>query len=197
MMEKRSFEWDALHQRLARLAEANKGEEDPEKIAAIFARRAEEMAQSELNLEDDHSFEVVAFDIEDEHYAVEMKYVTEILPPRQITRVPGVASFVLGVVSRRGEIMSVVDLGRFLGVERGTRRIADLILVSTQQMTVALAASCIQGIARIPQSDFQGLPAQLSGEQARFTQGVFKGGVALLNVEEILSAEKLIINQTF
>lgn len=196
MSESRSFQWDELHRHLAKLEDSYSRVDDAQRVAEIFARRAEQMAHSGEAV-DEQSFEVVAFDIEDEHYAIEMRYINEIMPPRQITRVPGVPSFVLGVVSRRGEILSVIDLGRYLGLGRGMRKIQNLILVGTQNMTVALAASAVQGIATIPQSDFQGLPAQLSGEQARFTQGIFKGGIALLNVEEMLGADKLMIDQAF
>ncbi|MEZ5584217.1 MAG: chemotaxis protein CheW [Candidatus Competibacteraceae bacterium] len=49
-----------------------------------------------------------------------MDDVAEIVPIPRITRVPGVATWLLGIANLRGTILSVVDLQEFLGGEPST-----------------------------------------------------------------------------
>ncbi|NJN46017.1 MAG: chemotaxis protein CheW [Candidatus Competibacteraceae bacterium] len=49
-----------------------------------------------------------------------MDDVAEIVPIPRITRIPGVATWLLGIANLRGTILSVVDLQEFLGGEPST-----------------------------------------------------------------------------
>ena len=59
----------------------------------------------------------VLLSIADAHYAVPEAYVTELERVPRITMVPQVPGWMRGVTSVRGDIVSVIDLRNFLGLE--------------------------------------------------------------------------------
>ncbi|MBF67771.1 MAG: chemotaxis protein CheW [Gammaproteobacteria bacterium] len=55
--------------------------------------------------------------------------ITEMMRIPQVTRLPGVRSFVAGVANVRGRLMALVDLARFLGGEASVARSLRCVLV--------------------------------------------------------------------
>ena len=51
------------------------------------------------------------------HLALTMDDVTEIISPTNLTRVPGVKPWLLGIANLRGTIITIIDLGQFLGID--------------------------------------------------------------------------------
>src|ERR1700730_1582918 len=81
------------------------------------ARRAGEMGRR---------VEYLAFGLAGETYAVQIECVAEILRPPPITEVPRAPDTILGVISVRGKLVTVVDLRRRLhlpptAIDRKTR----------------------------------------------------------------------------
>lgn len=60
--------------------------------------------------------ELLAFRLDDSPYALPVERVREIVRLRDITQVPKMPSWVLGVVALRGEVVQVVDLRMRLGL---------------------------------------------------------------------------------
>ncbi|MHB8763865.1 MAG: chemotaxis protein CheW [Deferrisomatales bacterium] len=60
--------------------------------------------------------ELLALELGTETYGVGIRDVAEILLPRAVTPVPRAPAFVLGVMSLRGSVLPVVDLGARLGL---------------------------------------------------------------------------------
>ena len=60
--------------------------------------------------------EYLAFRLAGETYAVQIAHVAEILRPPPITEVPRAPRTVLGVISVRGNLVTVVDLRRRVGM---------------------------------------------------------------------------------
>ena len=58
---------------------------------------------------------VVTFRPEGGLYALGIETLTEILGDREVTPVPGLPDYVLGVINLRGEVIPVIDLRRRLG----------------------------------------------------------------------------------
>ena len=59
----------------------------------------------------------LSFRLDEEWYAVGVSQLVEVLPPPRITRVPSVPDHILGVMNLRGEVLSVIDLKRFFGLD--------------------------------------------------------------------------------
>lgn len=71
----------------------------------------------------------LAFDVRDGHYLAPRGDVREVLEPPVLTRVPGARPWLLGVANVRGDLLPVVDLGRFLGREASLRTQASRVIV--------------------------------------------------------------------
>ena len=67
--------------------------------------------------------EVATFTLSGERYAIETRYVREIVALADFTPVPGGPSVLFGVVNLRGDVLAVFDLRSLLGLARGPFRI--------------------------------------------------------------------------
>ncbi|HKS25993.1 MAG TPA: chemotaxis protein CheW [Thermoanaerobaculia bacterium] len=58
--------------------------------------------------------ELLTFVLAGEHYALDIEHIVEIVTPRSITRVPNAEEGIVGIISLRGTIVTVVDARRKL-----------------------------------------------------------------------------------
>ncbi len=113
---KAAIDWRAVHQRLAaaRAAVEHMGAPNAEETRRILKARAQALAREPAKTEAaaEH-IEVIEFFLAYERYAVESRYVREVTPLDNLTPLPCAPAFVLGIVSVRGEIISVIDIKKF------------------------------------------------------------------------------------
>src|SRR5687768_2705504 len=101
------FNWQKLHERMERLSSALTAKLDDAGLDAILSERAELLANAIINDQFEESFDVLIFALSHEQYAIDTTFVSEVIPAKLVTRVPGAPDFFLGVVGRRGEIVTV------------------------------------------------------------------------------------------
>ena len=63
-----------------------------------------------INEADDIENMYLTFDVQDEEYAVNIAYVTEIVGLQRISEVPDVPPFIKGVINLRGKVIPVMDM---------------------------------------------------------------------------------------
>jgi purine-binding chemotaxis protein CheW len=63
-----------------------------------------------VNEVDDIENMYLTFDVQDEEYAVNIGYVTEIVGIQKISEVPDVPEFIRGVINLRGKVIPVMDI---------------------------------------------------------------------------------------
>src|SRR5689334_2847182 len=61
--------------------------------------------------------QILVFTLANKPYGVNIAHIREVVRDPIFTRVPGLPDWVAGVTNSHGEIMSVVDLATFLGIE--------------------------------------------------------------------------------
>ncbi|MEO0599177.1 MAG: chemotaxis protein CheW, partial [Chloroflexota bacterium] len=89
-----------------------------------FAQRAEQFAEeqsTETGYTDNEVYKTLVFQLGNERYAMTVDVITSVHPQLAITRVPGLPRYYRGVVNLRGQIVSVLDLGRFLDIQTDTQ----------------------------------------------------------------------------
>lgn len=79
-------------------------------------------------------------------YACDVKHVREVVPLRAVTRIPGAPSCVLGLISVRGAIVTVLDAGSLLHRRPGQRDGAMVMLVDCGPRGVGLAVECVTDV---------------------------------------------------
>lgn len=78
------------------------------------------------------TFKVVIFTLHDSLYAFPGADVKEILPLMDIYPVPGAPDFIPGLINNRGDIESVINLNKFLGLADSERTAASRIAMASK-----------------------------------------------------------------
>jgi uncharacterized repeat protein (TIGR01451 family) len=140
--------------------------------------------------------EFVVFTLAGTDYAVPIGNLVEMSRPLPVTPVPNLPEWVLGVANVRGDIVSLVDLRLFLGLERCERPAQQRLLVVRargEDMTTGLLVDQVRGLRRLPASSFEALAAPVTDRVGAYLQGLAEYGGRLLAVLDLdrllLSAE--------
>ncbi len=141
----------------------------------------------------DAGFQWLTFSLGDEEYALDITQINEIIKPRDITDIPRAPDFILGVISLRGIIIPVFDLGRRLNL--GSRELTSqsrVVVCQEGDVIVGLLVDKITQVIRIYEKDIEPPPAVLSGPDRYFVEGVgrYQGRMlVLLQLENVLNPE--------
>ncbi|MFH0825662.1 MAG: chemotaxis protein CheW, partial [Pseudomonadota bacterium] len=85
----------------------------------ILRERAKRIAQRPETEEGEaETIELIEFTLAHEHYAVEVGYVREVYPLRDMIPVPCTPSFIMGIINVRGQVVSVTDIRGFFDLPR-------------------------------------------------------------------------------
>ena len=134
--------------------------------------------------------QVVVFRLAGVHYAVDIDHVSEVGRRSDITRVPGVTDWVLGVINLHGEIVSVVDLARFLELNTATQRSDDVMIVMhAGDQKIGLMVDEIEPILTFPTEQIISPPFKIESGLVHYLRGAIdREGefVRLLDCERLL-----------
>jgi purine-binding chemotaxis protein CheW len=125
--------------------------------------------------------EYLAFALAGETYAVQIANIAEILKPPPITEVPRAPHTVLGVVSVRGKLVTVVDLRRRFHLVESTydRKTRILLADVGNEEQVGLLVDEVLQVYRLAESEIE--PANvLGGDQPAHIAGIGRPPGALL-----------------
>jgi purine-binding chemotaxis protein CheW len=139
----------------------------------VLRARADSLAQESL---DDHVGDSVAtllFRLGEEWYAFRLSDVREIHREYRLTPLPCVPDFVLGVVSVRGEILSVSDLARMmhLGAVSTKKGQPPAVVLADDISEAAIVVDEIGDIADIPIGSIEPPLSMVDRLQAPFVNG--------------------------
>lgn len=98
-------------------------------LIADTAKAEDHQAESDESEETSDELEVLTFTIGTEEYAVPIESVLEIVTPGEITRVPNAPMNISGIISLRGTIVTILDVGGKLGHEPAARDLDTRIVV--------------------------------------------------------------------
>jgi purine-binding chemotaxis protein CheW len=162
----------------------------------ILKVRAEELARKiSAGINHETTLSVVEFQIAHETYALELSRIRIIHPFKALTFIPGTPDFIRGVINLRGEIISVVDLKVFFDLpNHGFNNLSQVIILSSDEMEFGILADAVLGVAEISKNDIQPSLPTLTGIRADYLKGVTGNGIVVLDVEKLLTDEKMCIN---
>lgn len=192
-------DWEDIHRRLNGLAEiiARTTSQHPAERARILAERTRRLAEVEhQGPEPGESLEVLFFQLSGEDYGIESKYVQEVSPLEQLTLLPGVPPFVLGIVSLRGRIVSVVDLRKLFDLPvRGLTEQDRVITVTDGVMELGLLANEIFGSRHVAISGLQESLPTLTDIRRDFLKGITAQREVVLDGARLLSYDGIRVHQ--
>ena len=192
--------WANLHRRLEESHSALQRRLNPsleEKQNVLRARARVLAAGGKREAESpDLSLEVVEFVLGPEHYGIESRRIREIHALSDFTPLPCTPAFVLGLVNVRGRILSIINIKRLFDLpEKGLTDLNKVIVVHAGPMELGILADVILGLRSISAKEMHpGLPT-LTGVRAEYLKGITKESLVVLDVEKILSDEKILVNE--
>ncbi len=163
----------------------------------LLKQRAIAMAyQPEQQRDNITILKIVEFNLGDEIYGIESAFVREVFTLTDFTRLPGVPSFILGIVNLRGQILSLVDLKKFFNLpEKGLGELNKVIILRDEQMEFGILADEVNGTKEIYTEEILPVPQTVTGIGANFLKGVTKNRLILLSAEDLLSDKNLVIHE--
>jgi purine-binding chemotaxis protein CheW len=179
----------------------------PEDLSEIWARRAYDLAQEPQAPAVGKTLDLLVFWLGKERYGVPVSYIREIYPLEKLTPVPRTPSFVAGVFSARGHILSAIDLSVFfelpaIKLSDQTKIIvvadSDLRMANAQRnniIEVGILADEVADVVTIYKEDIQPPLTTHTGVQAEYIQGITSDLLVVLNLHTLLSDKRLIIQE--
>ena len=194
-----AIDWREVHQRLetARAAVERAGTPDAGETQRVLKARAQALAREpEKAQAADAQVEVLEFFLAHEKYAVESRHIREVYPLENLTPLPCIPPFVLGIVNLRGEIVSVLDIKKFFDLpETGLTDLNKVIVLQSGAMLFGILADTIVGVRRIPVAKIQPSLPTLAGIREKYLRGITPDRTVLLDAGKLLADEQIIVQE--
>lgn len=139
------------------------------------------------------TIELATFYIGDSICGIDILNIQEINRHLEVTKVPQSPDYVLGVLNLRGRIVTVIDLGKKLGLTPIEKSRANRnIIVESKDEFIGLFVDRIGDVLVAESDRIEAPPANIGGVQGRFFKGVYKTTsklIGVLDTEEVLKVE--------
>jgi len=137
--------------------------------------------------------QLVAFQLANEIYGVDISIIQEIIRWREITQIPRTAPDIEGVVNLRGKIVPILDLRRRLELPAAEcNGMTRIIVVEVLEYTVGMVVDSVIGVLKLPESKIEAPSQLVSDVKSDFIRGVGKMDdrlIILLNIQKVLRTE--------
>ena len=157
---------------------------------SITASRTDSALKTEI--EED---QLVTFLLGQEEYAFDIMHVKEIIRVQQITALPNVAAYIEGVLAIRNQLLPIINMRMFLGLENiAINDQSRIIIVDLGQLSVGFRVDKVSEVISIARNIIEPPPLVFSEEEAGQIRGIAKlnDGKRLLmclNAPQMLPAE--------
>jgi purine-binding chemotaxis protein CheW len=127
------------------------------------------------------AIELLTFVIAGEHYAVAIDNIVEIVTPRPVTRIPNAAASIVGIISLRGTIVTLLDVRGKLRHPPAAAAAEDrrIIVVEHRGETVGFEVDKVLRVVKTTAGAIEPHPVVHASELDEAIRGVFRQGNAL------------------
>ena len=136
--------------------------------------------------------EVLTFVISGENYALPIEKIVEIVTAKSITRIPNAEETIVGIMSLRGTIVTLLDVRRTLrhSEPSGPEEDRRIVVVEFGGETVGFEVDRVQRVVKVDVAAIEPHPVVHSSEHDSAIRGVFRNGDALtilLDLDKLLA----------
>lgn len=161
-------------------------------------RRATENAKTDEAKATTQNLELLTFVIANEHYAVDIERIVEIVTPRAVTRIPNADFSVVGIISLRGTIVTLVDVRRKLRHPSAGDATADtrIVVIDYRNEMIGFVVDRVLRVVKADAAEIEAHPVVHATELDESVRGVFRAGGALtilLDLDKLLDSRALAI----
>ncbi len=196
----RVIDWQEVRERLTRVTSASESAErrSPAQGHAVMKERARRLAApiapppvaSQM-------LAIVTFALQRERYAIETRYVREIVRTGEVTPVPGTPDVLLGVVNLRGELLPVVDLRTLFGLAvTAPTAVPWIVVLGRARAELGVRADTVHEVTALGAEEVHDPPASVAGIERDYLRGVTADAVIVLDGEVVLRDPRLVFEQS-
>ncbi|WP_048823627.1 chemotaxis protein CheW [Bacillus sp. B-jedd] len=139
--------------------------------------------------EDSQAGKYLTFNLENEIFGIDIKYVMEIIGIQRITIIPEVPDYIRGIINLRGKIIPVMDVRlRFKKKLKEYNDRTCIIVVDVNDLSVGLIVDRVSEVLSINPEDIVP-PPEISQGANKYVKGIGKSGGG---VKLILNCDKLL-----
>lgn len=139
--------------------------------------------------------QLVVFKLGNEEYGVDITQVREIIKMREMTRIPNAPDFVEGVINLRGQITSVTDLRKRLGIgKHENNEHTRIIIIELDSSTIGMIVDSVSEVLRLNKTDVDPTPSMAVNVKTKYVRGVGKLKdrlLILLDLNKVLMQEEV------
>ncbi|MDD3272459.1 MAG: chemotaxis protein CheW [Bacteroidales bacterium] len=164
------------------------------KDSEILHKRALNNALRLKTDENEVKVDYLVFRVVKELYALEKKWVKEVVKINSFTKIPGTPEFVTGVSNVRGIIYSAININRFLSSkEFGLSDLNKMIIISNGEIEYGILADEIIGFSENLVDVKSEIPDNYSNIYKEFIIGITTNSILILNGKALTENKKIII----
>ena len=116
--------------------------------------------------------------------------IQEINKHFEITKVPQSADYIKGILNLRGRIVTIIDLGKKLGLDPVTEDKDNRnIIVNSEEEHIGLLVDSISDVVITRSEHIEPAPSNIGGVKGKYFQGVLKTEnqlIGILDIDEVL-----------
>ncbi len=151
------------------------------------------MLQDQIAAQSQDVSQYLAFHLNDEEYALDIKQISEIIKVREFTEIPRSPDFVLGIISLRGVVVPVFDLPCRMNLGSAEITASSRIVVcQSGDVAVGLLVDNINQVVNLVDDEIEPPPGVLSGLDREMVFGIgrYQGRmIILLQLKHVLDLE--------
>lgn len=141
----------------------------------------------------------LSFILNQEHFAVNVSKVIEILEVPKLTKVPRAPEYLKGVINLRGNVLPVIDTRVKFGMPPTENTIDTCVVVmdidiEDETLTVGALVDSVKEVLEIPEDTIKPSPTIGSDYNPEFIEGIVKLGeefMMILNIGKVFSTHEV------
>lgn len=142
----------------------------------------------------ENELKVIVFQLQEKEYGIFVQDVKSIEKVVHITRVPGTANFIKGVINLRGVVTPIIDLRTRFNIEERMDDQTRVIISSKNEVDVGLIVDAAHDVIDITEDKIEPAPEVVGGVESTFIKGVTKIGkrlIMLLDIDKVLEEQNV------
>ncbi|MFG1500713.1 chemotaxis protein CheW [Halobacteriovorax sp. XZX-3] len=133
------------------------------------------------------------FKLGDEHYAIPLLQVRELISVPETTNVPFSPSYYVGIMNLRGQVISIIDLRTRLGVKPAESNEEAVIIVEFGQLCLGIVVDNICKVLSVDEEQIQEVASVETKKRDRLNK-VYRHNeslIQLVDLESILNIDEI------
>jgi purine-binding chemotaxis protein CheW len=168
-----------------------------QEIKRVLRQRAKALSRRTDSTDaDQQGVQVVELLLDQERYGIGVEYVRDVHPLKELTPMPCTPAFVKGIISIRGQILSVIDMREFFGLPRkGITDLSKVVIVRDDNTEFGILGDAVLGVRWIPLSEMQKELPTITGIRQEYLMGITADRLVVMNMGKLLADDRIIVNE--